>query len=111
MKTFESIEEGLWYELKEVQLTQEQEELLNSQNPEDIKAQSELVKLIQEEIKGKVSAEKAAELNAFYLNVKPELGQQDIYKLIEIDLTEEVGGVFRGILNCRVNGEHKQIRF
>lgn len=111
MKTFESIEEGVWYELKKVQLTPAQEELLDSNNPEDAAAKAELIKSIQEGIKGEVSAEVAAELNAFYLNVKPELSPEDVYILLDVDLTEEVAGGFRGILNCRVNNEHKQIRF
>ena len=111
MKTFQSIEESVWYELKEVELTQAQEELLMSTDEADLEAQTELIAWIKAEKEGEVSAEKAAELNAFYATVKPELKAEDIYKFIEIDLTEEVAGGFRGILNCRVNDEHKQIRF
>lgn len=111
MKTFQSIEESVWYELKEVELTQAQEELLMSTDEADLEAQTELIAWINAEKEGEVDAAKLAELNAFYATVKPELKAEDIYKLIEIDLTEEAVSKFRGILNCRVNDEHEQIRF
>lgn len=44
--------------------------------------------------------------NAKYNLVKPTLKDTDVYQLISIDMVDN-----KGILNCRVNGEHKQIRF
>jgi hypothetical protein len=57
-----------------------------------------------------LTAQQIADLEAFYENKKPELRDGDDYQLIAIDL-REAGDTYSGILNCRVNGEHIQIRF
>lgn len=44
--------------------------------------------------------------NGLYNQHKPT---DSNYSLISCDLT--IGGEVRGIINCRINGEHKQIRF
>ena len=110
MKNFQSTTEGNWVELKPVQLTEEQRTLLMSTDEADREAQASLVEWIKSEREGEVTAKKKKELTAFYETKKPELKKDDTYKLISIDLSEKEG-VFSGILNCRVNGEHKQVRF
>lgn len=52
----------------------------------------------------------AEELNSLYSTIKPSLEESDTYSFIAMDVTQE-GSSFWGILNCRVNGEHIQVRF
>ena len=110
MKNFQSKEEGTWIEILPVQITKEQRDLLHSTKEEDKEAQQELATLIKSQKGGVVSEEKTASLVQFYNSVKPEIKQGDTYQLISIDLSEKEDK-FIGILNCRINEEHKQIRF
>jgi hypothetical protein len=110
MKNYQSVEEGTWVELLPVQLTKEQRDLMRSNKEEDTEAKQELSALIKSKKEGSVPTKKKNELKAFYNSVKPELKENDTYQLISINLSEKEDK-FVGILNCRVNGEHKQIRF
>jgi len=107
MKQFQSIVEGTWVEIKQVQLTEEQKTLLMSKEESDKDAQLALAQEIKSQREGVVDADKSAELVAFYESKKPELKSEDVFQLIAADVSES----FNGIINCRVNGEHKQIRF
>ena len=109
MKNYQSTTEGTWVELLPVQLTKQQHDLMRSTTASQ-EDKAELVDYIKSQREGQVEAEKANELTAFHNMVKPELKEGDIYQLISIDLSEKEDK-FVGILNCRVNGEHKQIRF
>lgn len=111
MKNYQSTTEGTWIELLKVELTEEQKALLISTNEADRDAQKELRAQIKSEREGQVEEAKATELTTFYQGVKPELKEDDSYQLISADLSEKEESVFKGILNFRVNGEHKQIRF
>jgi hypothetical protein len=111
MKQFQSTTENNWVEIKPVQLTESQRTLLMSFNVEDKIAKNELIEQIKSQRELEVNQNKMQELNDFYNSVKPELKQTDIYQLISIDFSEKTQGIFNGILNCRINGEHKQIRF
>lgn len=110
MKTYQSIIEGTWIELLPVQLTEEQKALMISIKEEDKEAKKSLMENIKSQREGLVDIKKEGELNSFYNSVKPELKQKDVYQLISINVSER-GDNFTGILNCRINGEHKQIRF
>jgi hypothetical protein len=107
MKNYNSTTEGTWVEMVPVQLTQEEKDLLRSTKKEDRESQKELRDKIKSEREKKASVKKSKELIAFYNSVKPELKEGDVYQLISIDVSENS----KGVLNCRINGEHKQIRF
>jgi hypothetical protein len=111
MKTYQSTTEGIWVELRGVKLTKEQRDLMRSKNEDDAEAQSELSQWIKSQREVEVDEAKAESLTVFYNTIKPELKEDDTYHLISIDLSEKSEGVYTGILNCRVNGEHEQIRF
>jgi len=111
MKNYQSTTEGSWIELLKVELTDEQKALLTSTDEANIDAQKELREQIKAEKEGQVEEAKSTELNTFYQGIKPELEEKNTYQLISADLSEKEEGVFTGILNCRVNGVHKQIRF
>lgn len=109
MKTYQSTTEGTWVELLQVTLTEEQKALLISTNEEDKEAKLTLVNTLKSQREGAVSKDKLKDLISFYNEVKPVFKETDVYQLISADLTE--ANPFTGILNFRVNGEHKQIRF
>jgi len=111
MKNFQSTTEGTWIELLPVQLTEEQKTLMMSTKEEDKEAKKALQETIKSQREGSVDIEKEGELNSFYNSIKPELKENDVYQLIAIDVAEKDNGGFSGILNCRVNTEHKQVRF
>ena len=109
MKTYKSTIEGTWVEILKVELTAEQKALMASTNEEDKEAKVALAHSLKAQREGVVPEDKAAELVAFYNTIKPVLKETDVYQLISADLSE--ADTFIGILNCRVNGEHIQIRF
>lgn len=107
MKNIQSTTEGTWIELKPIQLTTEQETIIAS---EDEQAKVELITLIksQREVIAEISDSELAQSK--YTEIKPVLKTTDNYQLISMDVTINNQSM-SGILNCRVNGEHKQIRF
>lgn len=109
MKNFNSTTEGTWIELVRVELTDEQKTLLMSKDPDDKDAQEQLVSKIKSDSQKSVSSEKSSKLSGLYNYFKPIIGDSDVYELISINVTE--GDLFKGILNYRLNGEHKQVRF
>lgn len=111
MANYQSTTEGSWIELLKVELKDEQETLLMSTDEADVDAQKELREQIKAKKEGEVQETKATKLTTFYQGIKPELKEEDTYQLISADVSEKQEGAFTGILNCRVNGEHKQIRF
>lgn len=110
MKKLQSTTERTWIELKEIELTEEQKVLLKSREESD----AESIKNLIAEIKSlrEIPAQENDVLlaNAKYDLVKPKLKEGDVYELISMDLiiNEDKSS---GILNCRVNNKHKQIRF
>lgn len=109
MKTYKSNIEGTWVEITPVELTAEQNALLISTNENDQEAKFNLLQTLTTQREVAVSENKRQELISFYNTIKPVLKETDIYKLISVELSE--ANPFEGILNCRVNGEHLQIRF
>ena len=106
MKKLRSTTEGTWVEIKPLILTEEQISLLTSS---DAQVEKDLMAEINSQ--REVSASKADKNLAVskYAEVKPALEKTDVYELIAIDIV--VDETLSGILNCRVNNEHKQIRF
>jgi hypothetical protein len=107
MKNLQSTIEGSWIELKEVTLTEEQLAILASDNEE---AKAVLIAEIKAEREVEAAQKDVIIALAKYNEVKPILKEGDTYELIAMDITIKNEFAF-GILNCRVNGEHKQIRF
>lgn len=103
MKYLQSTVEGTWIEIKQVSLTAEQMSILKSG---DSNAQTNLRLQIKEQRESIASEEDVTACNAKYVEIKPTLKESDVYELISFDITDD-----SGILNCRVNGEHRQIRF
>ncbi len=102
--------EGVWKEFKKVELTQEERDLLKSTGASDKEAREALMERVRLEREVAASAEDAALAEEAYIRVKPVLKEGDTYQLIGVDCVVDSGHVY-GIVNCRVNGDHKQIRF
>jgi len=97
-----------WKQQNHVALTQEQREILKTsetQAAKDLRAQ------LNENQYTALSTELSAVAQAKYNELKPELKETDVYQLIAVNiiLTAE-GTIQSGIINCRVNSDHKQIR-
>jgi hypothetical protein len=107
MKNLQSTLEGAWVELKQVELTEAQKTILFS-NDNEAKATLFAEIKANREVKA-TKADKDLAV-AKYTEVKPILEETDVYELVAVDITIENASV-SGILNYRVNGEHKQIRF
>jgi hypothetical protein len=108
MKHYISSVEGEWVEVLPVNLTEEQKSILES---EDKVAKKQLSELIKSQKQGPVDEIKKSELDRFYNIVKPKLKEGDSYELISISLSKKAKNIFTGILNYRINKEHKQVRF
>lgn len=110
MKILQSTTEGIWIELKPVELTEEQRLLFRSTNESDATAKSELMDTIRTQRELPAQQEDEVIATSKYDEIKPTIKQGDVYQLITCDVS--IGnGISTGILNCRVNGEHIQIRF
>jgi hypothetical protein len=110
MKKFQSLVEGTWVEIFNVELTSAEQELLMSQNENDKNSQKDLINRVKSARESTVTNTLSDALHQFYLSKKPVLKDGDVYQFIAIDLFESDNN-YTGILNCRINEEHQQIRF
>jgi len=111
MKQFQSTTEGVWVEQVAIQLTEAEKELMMSEDTKDDESKKDLLDRIKEEREQPTTVKKSDVLTAFYTGIKPQLKETDLYELIACDLTENGTGLYSGILNYRLNNEHKQFRF
>lgn len=108
MRNLQSTIEGTWIELVSVELTKEEKSLMISRDESDKEERDLLTARIKSEREIEVTGD-VTDLDAVYNSLKPELKEDDVYQLIAINLSER-GEKYSGILNCRVNGKHLQIR-
>lgn len=110
MKNLTSNTEGVWLIPIFTQLTAEEHVILQSEKETDAVAKAALLETIKTNRETPASTEDATEAQTVYEFHKPVLKETDTYQLIAVDLRIE-GLNKNGIINCRINGEHKQIRF
>lgn len=110
MKVIQSTVETIWKEIVKIELTSEEKALMLSMNEEDEVAKKTLIDRVKSERELELDVETSAIAQAIYEANKPILKSTDTYQLIAVDIQLE-GEVATGIINCRVNEEHKQIRF
>lgn len=104
MKIYTSTEEGVFIEHFEHELIKSEKDVLNSK---DENAKKNLKKNLLDKTRKVISKTKSSELQKIYESKKPKLNDGDVYDLIGVEFYDKESG----IINCRVNGEHKQIRF
>jgi hypothetical protein len=110
MKNLQSIEEGTWKEIVLVELTEAEKFLLDSNEEMDIEAKAALHAKIKANREKPASKDDAKLAKDFYANIKPELKEEDDYLFLAMNIMIDKDEK-HGILNCQVNGSHKQIRF
>ena len=106
MKHLQSTIEGTWIEIKQVEVTEAQKTLLASKDENDREAKKSLALELKEARESEAIAADVTKANAKYNEVKPTLKDTDVYELIMMSIIGE-----SGVLNCRVNSEHLQVRF
>ncbi len=107
MKNLRSNTEGVWIEIKPVTITEEQKAIFESSDIEARAILSTELKSLSETAPDKITL---ALVKAKYNYLKSEVSSTDVYEFIACNITLD-STKLTGILNCRVNGEHKQIRF
>lgn len=112
MKNLEAIIENSWVELLPVVLTNEQKAIEENTSFEQsvLDAKRLLFEEIQALQKKPADSTSAALAQSAYVANKPILLSTDNYELISTNVSIE-NNIVSGIINCRVNNEHKQIRF
>jgi hypothetical protein len=101
MKKYTSQEEGVWKEILNPTITEEQLVILEGEDNAEKQALIESIKSSSNQ-----AVVDTTELVALYNTHKPVLKEEDVYVFIDMHVSGS-----KGLLNCRVNGEHKQIRF
>ena len=82
MKDFKSVVEGIWTSENSVITPSEKNTLISIYNS-----------------------------NKPVITKDPNSGITPLYELIQVDIALEENTLIKGLLNCRVDGEHTQIRF
>jgi hypothetical protein len=109
MKHIETTDGITWKQINNISITKEQGDILKD-------AESEAASALRAELNANrytvLSTEESVVAKAKYDELKPVVKETDKYDLIAVNMT--VGDddvVTNGIINCRVNGDHIQIRF
>lgn len=110
MKTVQSTVETVWKEIVKVELTEAERVLMRSTSEEDKVAKKALMDRVKSEREVALDIDSTTAAQAIYEAKKPTLKEGDEYQLIAVDMQLE-GTIGKGIINCRVNGEHIQVRF
>ncbi len=110
MKKLQSKIENSWVEIVTVTVTEEEVAILNSKDISDTETKLILGNKINTENRSLATETDAVLATSLYNSVKPSLEESDVYELIAIDLFIDTVKT-TGILNYKINGEHKQISF
>lgn len=110
MKNFEKIGDGAWTRNIVPVLTEAQRTLLTSKEEADAIAKAEVNAYIASNMRAEATAEEVTALDAAYEANKPVVKEGNTYSFIHcvISLKDDKA---TGLINCRVNGEHIQVRF
>jgi hypothetical protein len=107
MKHIESTDGITWKQINNISLTKEQIDILKD-------AESEAANVLRAELNTNrytvLSSAESEVAQDKYDELKPVIKETDQYQLIAVNMMLD-GDATSGIINCRVNGDHKQIRF
>lgn len=115
MTTYSLDQDNIWKKNNDVivELTEEQKQLLQTTDEDNAPARKALVQELRDKRFTVIEDPAlATKLDTIYNAQKPILSDTDNYELIDIHITIDnnyPNGT--GLLNCRVNSDHKQIRF
>lgn len=108
MKNYKSQIEGEWFSLINYTPTEEQVLILKTTpaTEEEVLLKNQTLDAVKLASREEVTTQEKDELVALYNTHKPVLKEGGAYVFIDMNVSGN-----NGLLNCRVNGEHKQIRF
>jgi len=110
MKNLKSTIEGVWVENKKVALTQSQKQLLETTDDDNFTERENLKEWVKSQKLIEVSEEINEAAQSIYLQHKPTIKEGDSYQLISVSM-RYMNGKGSGLINCRVNDKHIQVRF
>jgi hypothetical protein len=110
MKTYQSKVENIWEQTHKIVYTEQEQLIIDSENEEDKVARKEIMELYKDKKRTPLTESESVKFIEVYNKHKPTLKETDKYELIAINVVEN-GKKISGIINYRINGEHKQIRF
>lgn len=108
--TYRIIPGSNWIKIVKANLTEDQKLLLRSTKESEKDNKANLLVWLRSETMKEVSEQKALELDEIYQLNKPHTEGYDVYELISVEIDSD-GVNHRGIVNCRINGQHIQKRF
>jgi hypothetical protein len=110
MKTYQSTTENIWHQIHRIVYNEQEKLILDSENEEDRDARKQIIELHKNEGKTLLPETESQKYIEIYNQQKPTLLETDKYVLLSIIVVEKSKKT-SGIINYRINGEHKQIRF
>lgn len=110
MKTYQSTTENIWHQIHKIVYSEQEKLILDSEKEEDNDARKQIIELHKNEGKTLLTETESQKYVEIYNQQKPTLLESDKYVLLSIIVVER-GKNISGIFNCRINAEHKQIRF
>jgi hypothetical protein len=109
MKHIETTDGITWKQINNISLTKEQIDILKDVESE---AANDLRVELNENRYTILSAKESKVAQDKYDEFKPVIKETDQYQLIAVNIMlGDDGDETSGIINCRVNGDHQQIRF
>ncbi len=110
MKQLQSTTENSWVELNNIILTDEQMSILYDMSDSNKDKRNSLQDQIKSMRETTALLDDISAAQAIYNKNKPTIKNSDVYELISVDVFMD-GTSETGIINCRINKEHIQIRF
>ena len=110
MKILQSTTENVWVEIKKIELTLEEKELQRSTSENDKEAKRILITRIKNEREAIAEEDDIILAQNAYDSIKPELEENQTYRLISSHFVINNNNVTSGIINCRINDNHIQRR-
>lgn len=110
MKVIRCVNEGVWLELVKVTLTESESALLNDLSQDKYQDRLNLLNDVNSRKFKPLESNLVSLVNSIYNSHKPKVNGEDHYELISVDMVLK-GDKGSGVINCRVNGFHNQVRF
>jgi len=111
-KVYISTKENIWNELTSVNITEEENAIINSEDLNLKSKKFELIKSIKDRQIKVLSKEDLLNIKTKYIELKNSLNldKKDTYIFISSTILCN-NNIYTGIINYNINKEHKQLRF
>lgn len=107
------LKNNVWVELVHYELSEEEKAILDNRDESNKEVRKSLTDDIRSKREIPLSEDLESLAEGVYDSHKPVLKDGDVYQLIDVFflLDPDNNIASSGLINCRLNGEHKQIRF